>query len=65
MLFYVWLRVIVMNEIMKKVGEGIRHYRKQRGLSQEELAHLAQINEGYIGKLNVPRKSAQSRCWRK
>ncbi|WP_187274437.1 helix-turn-helix domain-containing protein [Paenibacillus sp. N3.4] len=54
-----------MNEIMKKVGEGIRHYRKQRGLSQEELAHLAQINEGYIGKLNVPRKSAQSRCWRK
>jgi len=50
-LFYGWHRVIVVSEIMKKVGEGIRHFRKQRGLSQEDLAHKAQIHESYIGKL--------------
>lgn len=36
---------------MKKVGEGIRHFRKQKGLSQEELAHRALVHESYIGKL--------------
>jgi len=41
---------------MKKVGEGIRHFRKQKGLSQEELAHLAQVHESYIGKLECAEK---------
>ncbi|WP_404520861.1 MULTISPECIES: helix-turn-helix domain-containing protein [unclassified Paenibacillus] len=45
-----------MSIVMKKVGEGIRHYRKERGLSQEELAHLARINESYIGKLERAEK---------
>lgn len=42
---------------MKKVGEGIRHYRKQKGLSQEELAHLSQVHESYIGKLERSEKT--------
>lgn len=41
---------------MKKVGEGIRHYRKQKGLSQEELAHLAHVHESYVGKLERAEK---------
>ncbi|WP_146767156.1 helix-turn-helix domain-containing protein [Paenibacillus sp. YN15] len=45
-----------MSEIMKKVGEGIRHYRKKRGWNQEELAHLAQVHESYVGKLERAEK---------
>lgn len=36
---------------MKKVGQGIRHFRKQRKMSQEELAHVAQVHESYMGKI--------------
>lgn len=45
-----------MSEMMKKVGEGIRHFRKQKGMSQEELAHLANIHESYVGKLERAEK---------
>ncbi|WP_353049493.1 helix-turn-helix transcriptional regulator [Paenibacillus sp. ISL-20] len=30
------------------VGKGIRHFRKLRGLSQEELASKAEVHETYI-----------------
>ncbi|AZS17938.1 helix-turn-helix domain-containing protein [Paenibacillus lutimineralis] len=45
-----------MSDLMKMVGEGIRHFRKQRGLSQEELASKAEIHETYIGKLERSEK---------
>ncbi len=41
---------------MKMVGEGIRHFRKLRGLSQEELASKAEVHETYIGKLERSEK---------
>lgn len=41
---------------MKKVGQGIRHFRKQRKMSQEELAHVAQVHESYMGKIERSEK---------
>lgn len=41
---------------MKMVGEGIRHFRKLRGLSQEELASKSDVHETYIGKLERSEK---------
>ncbi|MBX4151849.1 helix-turn-helix transcriptional regulator [Paenibacillus sp. FSL W7-1279] len=45
-----------MSDLMKMVGEGIRHFRKLRGLSQEELASKAEVHETYIGKLERSEK---------
>ncbi|MGZ7445495.1 helix-turn-helix domain-containing protein [Paenibacillus sp. TH7-28] len=45
-----------MSDLMKMVGEGIRHFRKLLGLSQEELANKAEIHETYIGKLERAEK---------
>jgi len=50
------LRVIAVSDLMKMVGEGIRHFRKLRGLSQEELASKAEVHETYIGKLERSEK---------
>lgn len=41
---------------MKKVGEGIRHFRKEKDMSQEELAHAADVHESYVGKLERAEK---------
>jgi transcriptional regulator with XRE-family HTH domain len=41
---------------MKTVGDRIRSYRKERGLSQEELADLAGLHVTYIGKLERAEK---------
>lgn len=48
--------MIAVSEMMKQVGEGIRYFRKRKGLSQEELAHLAQVNQNYVGKLERAEK---------
>lgn len=45
-----------LNDFMKIVGEGIRYFRKKRGLSQEQLADMANINESYLGKLERAEK---------
>ncbi|MGG3503964.1 helix-turn-helix transcriptional regulator [Paenibacillus lautus] len=45
-----------MSDLMKMVGEGIRHFRKLRGLRQEELASKAEVHETYIGKLERSEK---------
>ncbi len=55
-LVYGLLRVIAMDDLMRMVGEGIRHFRRQRGLSQEELASKAEVHETYIGKLERSEK---------
>ncbi len=34
-----------------RVGLNIQELRRDRGLSQEALAHAAEINRGYFGKL--------------
>lgn len=47
-----------MSDLPKRVGERIRSYRKERGLSQEELAHLANLHTTYIGQLERGEKNA-------
>lgn len=40
-----------MSKIVKLIGERIRNLRKERGWSQEELAHRANFNRSYIGAI--------------
>ncbi|MFJ7935541.1 helix-turn-helix transcriptional regulator [Sporosarcina sp. FSL K6-1522] len=47
-----------MEDIVKVVGERIRSFRKERGLSQEELAHQASLHNTYIGQLERGEKNA-------
>ncbi|RUL47224.1 helix-turn-helix domain-containing protein [Lysinibacillus antri] len=47
-----------MEEIVQVVGERIRNFRKERGLSQEELAHQASLHNTYIGQLERGEKNA-------
>ena len=47
-----------MEDIVKVVGERIRNFRKERGFSQEELAHHASLHNTYIGQLERGEKNA-------
>lgn len=47
-----------MDDIVQVVGERIRSFRKERGLSQEELAHQASLHSTYIGQLERGEKNA-------
>lgn len=47
-----------MSEIAKLVGQRIRNYRKQRGLSQEKLAELCGCHPTYIGQIERGEKNA-------
>ncbi|MCC6758697.1 MAG: helix-turn-helix transcriptional regulator [Candidatus Omnitrophica bacterium] len=43
--------------INKKVGDLIRKHRLKRGLSQEELAHEADLHRAYIGQIERGEKN--------
>lgn len=47
-----------MGDIAKFVGQQIRCYRKQRGLSQEKLSELSGCHPTYIGQLERGEKNA-------
>lgn len=47
-----------MSNLAKKVGQRIRSYRTQLGLSQEKLAELAGCHPTYIGQLERGEKNA-------
>lgn len=47
-----------MSDIAKAVGQRIRNYRTQKGLSQEKLAELAGCHPTYIGQLERGEKNA-------
>lgn len=47
-----------MSDLAKKVGQRIRNYRTQLGLSQERLAELADFHPTYIGQLERGEKNA-------
>lgn len=47
-----------MTNLTKVVGERIRFLRKERGLSQEELAYRASLHNTYIGQLERGEKNA-------
>ncbi|MEK3726200.1 helix-turn-helix domain-containing protein [Paenibacillus sp. FSL H8-0034] len=46
-----------MSDVLTLVGERIRNFRKERGLSQEELAHLASLHPTYIGQIERAEKN--------
>lgn len=46
-----------MSDLAIKLGDRVRRFRKQRGLSQEELAHLASLHPTYIGQLERGEKN--------
>ena len=47
-----------MSELAKIVGQRIRNYRIQKGLSQEKLAELSGCHPTYIGQLERGEKNA-------
>lgn len=46
-----------MSNLVKKVGERIRSIRKDRNLSQEELAERSEIHSNYIGQVERGEKN--------
>ena len=47
-----------MSDIAKIIGQRIRNYQTQKGLSQEKLAELAGCHPTYIGQLERGEKNA-------
>ncbi|MEJ9151578.1 MULTISPECIES: helix-turn-helix transcriptional regulator [Bacillus] len=47
-----------MSELPRIIGERIRTFRKEKGLSQEELADIANLHATYIGQLERGEKNA-------
>ena len=45
------------NKILIKFGEKVRETRKEKGLSQEELAHKADLHRTYIGMIERAEKN--------
>jgi transcriptional regulator with XRE-family HTH domain len=60
--FYIFLCILklameVKEKILIKFGEKVRDLRKERGLSQEQLAHLADLHRTYIGMIERAEKN--------
>jgi len=49
--------VIAESEILKVFGEKVRQLRKQKDISQEELAHRADLHRTYIGMIERAEKN--------
>jgi XRE family transcriptional regulator, regulator of sulfur utilization len=51
--YFLWMKTIdeAEEEFLRLVGQRIRDYRKERGLSQERLAELASVHPTYISHL--------------
>ena len=47
-----------MSDIAKIIGQRIRNYRTDKGLSQENLAELAKCHPTYIGQIERGEKNA-------
>ncbi len=47
-----------MSEIAKSIGQRIRNYRNQLGISQEKLAELSGCHPTYIGQIERGEKNA-------
>ena len=46
-----------MADINKKVGQNIRKYREKKGLTQEALAHEADLHRAYVGQIERGEKN--------
>ncbi len=40
-----------MKDLAKKFGERLRYYRKRKGISQDKLALVANIDRSYLGRI--------------
>jgi len=40
-----------MNEIYKKIGKKLAEKRKQKGITQQKLAEMTDINKNYVGNI--------------
>lgn len=49
--------MISNSEILKIFGERVRQLRKQKNISQEELAHKADLHRTYIGMIERAEKN--------
>jgi XRE family transcriptional regulator, regulator of sulfur utilization len=58
LLTIVILRGDRVEDKVRITGERIRYFRKERGLSQEDLAHDASLHNTYIGQLERGEKNA-------
>lgn len=45
------------SEVLKKFGDRVRQLRKQKDISQEELAHRAGLHRTYIGMIERAEKN--------
>lgn len=45
------------SKILKKFGNKVRELRKKKGISQEELAHKADLHRTYIGMIERAEKN--------
>lgn len=45
------------SDILKKFGERVREIRKEKGISQEQLASLADLHRTYIGMIERAEKN--------
>lgn len=43
------------NPFLKKLGERIRHFRRLRGWTQEDLAHATKIERAYVSDIEQGR----------
>ncbi len=50
-------RVIIMSNIHVEIGNRIRSFRTNKGLSQEKLAELSELNTSYIGQIERGEKN--------
>jgi transcriptional regulator with XRE-family HTH domain len=60
--FYIFLCILKLamqlkEKILIKFGEKVRDLRKARGLSQEQLAHIANVHRTYIGMIERAEKN--------
>ena len=46
-----------MTNINKQVGQNIRRFREKKGLTQETLAHEADLHRAYIGQIERGEKN--------
>jgi len=49
--------VISDSKILEKFGESVRQLRKEKDISQEELAHRANLHRTYIGMIERAEKN--------
>ena len=57
-IYRLYMEAMGMSDIAKIIGQRIRNYRTQKGLSQEKLAELAGCHPTYIGQLERGEKNA-------